>query len=175
MCFIIAVAYLNTYLNTNSKESFHSGKQTYILLGDSILNNNAYVNDGKSVENLLYERTNGKTICLAKDNSKIIHIYSQLEAIPESLNNNFTTIFLSVGGNDILSFLEEQEKNVKKSNKNNAIDSIFDSYKNLIKSIQSTIPNANLVLLDIYFPIKWNIRNSILILRIGIINFILMR
>ena len=149
MCFIFAVSYLNTYLNKKCKESFHSGKQTFILLGDSILKNNAYVNDGKSVEELLQEGTNGKTICLAKDNSKINNIYSQVENIPTPLNNNFTTIFLSAGGNDILSHYVEQENNVKNTV---ILDTMFDSYKKLIESIQTKIPNASLVLLDIYYP-----------------------
>jgi hypothetical protein len=154
--FIFAVSYLNTYLNIKYKESFHSDKQSFILLGDSILKNNAYVNDGKSVEELLQEVTNGKTICLAKDNSKINNIYSQVDNIPQQLNNNFTTIFLSAGGNDILShFPLEKENNVKNID---ILDTIFDCYKKLIESIQIRIPNANLVLLDIYYPnnVKYN-------------------
>jgi hypothetical protein len=149
MCFIFAVSYLNTYLNSIFKESFHSGKQTFVLLGDSILKNNAYVTDGKSVEELLQERTNGKTLCLAKDNSKIINIYSQIDNIPDELNNNFTTIFLSAGGNDILSHFVEQENNVKNTT---VLDTMFESYKKLIESIHTKIPNASIVLLDIYYP-----------------------
>jgi hypothetical protein len=153
MCFIFAVSYLNTYLNTHLnikyKESFDSGKQSFILLGDSILKNNAYVDNGKSVEELLKEGTNGKTMCLAQDNSKINNIYSQLENIPEQLNNNFTTIFLSAGGNDILFYYVEQENNIKNID---ILDTMFDSYKKLIESIQTKIPNASMVLLDIYYP-----------------------
>lgn len=149
ICFIFAVSYLNTYLNSKCKESFHSGKQSFILLGDSILKNNAYVTDGKSVEELLKERTNGKTICLAKDNSKINNVYSQIEDIPEPLNNNFTTIFLSAGGNDILSYYQDQENDVKNTD---ILDKMFESYKKLIENIQNKIPNSSLVLLDIYYP-----------------------
>ena len=149
ICFILAVSYLNTYLNNKCKESFHSGKQSFVLLGDSILKNNAYVTDGKSVEELLKEWTDGKTICLAKDNSKINNIYSQIEDIPEPLNNNFTTIFLSAGGNDILSYYQDQENDVKNTD---ILDKMFESYKKLIENIQSKIPNSSLVLLDIYYP-----------------------
>ena len=149
ICFIFAVSYLNTYLNSKCKESFHSGKQSFVLLGDSILKNNAYVTDGKSVEELLKERTDGKTICLAKDNSKINNVYSQIEDIPEPLNNNFTTIFLSAGGNDILSYYQDQENDVKNTD---ILDKMFESYKKLIENIQNKIPNSSLVLLDIYYP-----------------------
>ena len=50
--FIILMAYWNTY---NFKEGFNNNR-TYVLMGDSILKNNAYVSDGKSVESLVIER-----------------------------------------------------------------------------------------------------------------------
>jgi len=150
--FIFFISYLNTYINL--KESFHSEKQTFILLGDSILKNNEYVTDKKSVEYLLKEKTNGKTICLAKDNSKVSNIYNQLDTIPENLNHNYTTIFLSVGGNDILSIidLEKEEKNIIKNP--TILDAIFDSYTNLINNIQMKFPNVSLILVDIYYPMN---------------------
>jgi hypothetical protein len=69
LCFIIAVSYFNTYMNTYNKP-FNSNKQSLILLGDNILKNDAYVSDVKSVDILLKERTNEKSICLARDDSK---------------------------------------------------------------------------------------------------------
>jgi hypothetical protein len=148
LCFIIAVSYLNTYLNT-FKEPFNSDKQTFVLLGDSILKNNAYVSDGKSVDILLKERTNGKSFCLAMDNSKIADINSQIQQIPETLNNNFTTIFLSAGGNDILTYYVDQENDVTNSS---ILESMFVEYKKLIEIIRAKLPNANIVVLDIYYP-----------------------
>ncbi len=148
VCFIIAVSYFNTYMSTY-KESFNSIKQSFILLGDSILKNDAYVSDGKSVELLLKERTNEKSICLARDNSKIVDVYSQVENIPNELNTNYTTIFLSAGGNDILNHYVEQENTPKDSS---ILKTIFSAYKKLIKSIRNKLPNANIVLLDIYYP-----------------------
>ena len=59
LCFIVAVSYFNTYMSTYN-EGFNSNKQTFILLGDSILKNDAYVSDGESVDDLLKERTNNK-------------------------------------------------------------------------------------------------------------------
>jgi len=153
--FIFAITYLNIRFNNKWKESFHSGKQTFILLGDSILNNNLYVSDGKSVENLLYDKTNGNTICLAKDNTKINHIYTQIDSIPIHCNHPLTTIFLSIGGNDILSNINISSERKEDENKDftKILNNIFKSYKELIEGIQSQFPNANLILLDIYYPI----------------------
>ena len=148
LCFIIAVSYFNTYMNSY-KESFNSDKQNFILLGDSILKNDAYVSDGKSVEELLVERTNGKTTCLAIDHSKIVDIYSQVDKIPKELNTSQTTVFLSAGGNDILTHYVDQGND---STDTSILGTMFAAYKKLIKSIQKKLPNANIVLLDIYYP-----------------------
>jgi hypothetical protein len=78
-------------------EPFNSNKQTFVLLGDSILKNDAYVSDGKSVDYLLSERTNGKTIALALDHSKIVDVFDQISDIPDTANNKLTTVFLSAG------------------------------------------------------------------------------
>jgi hypothetical protein len=146
--FIIGVSYFNTYLNSY-RESFNSNKQTFILLGDSILKNDAYVSNGKSVDDLLKERTNGKSMCLARDHSKIVDIYGQVEKVPNDLNNHFTTVFLSAGGNDILTHYVDQENDAT----NTAIlDPLFTSYEKLVQSVKNKLPNSNVVLLDIYYP-----------------------
>jgi hypothetical protein len=146
--FIIAVSYYNTYVNTFI-ETFNPDKQSFILLGDSILKNNAYVSDGKSVDILLEEKTNGKTICLAVDHSKINDIYEQVFKIPDDLNKPTTTIFLSAGGNDILSYYVDREND---STDTSAITTFFSAYDKLINSIQKKLQNASIVLLDIYYP-----------------------
>ena len=151
ICFIIAVSYWTTYASSKYElvESFNSDKQSFLLLGDSILKNDAYVSDGKSVDQLLIERTNGKTTCLAVDHSKIVDIYSQVDKIPDNLNSNLTTVFLSAGGNDILTHYVDQGND---STDTSILGTMFAAYKNLIKSIQKKLPNANIVLLDIYYP-----------------------
>lgn len=148
LCFIVAVSYFNTYM-CSYIESFNSDKQSFVLLGDSILKNDAYVSDGKSVENLLVEGTNNKTTCLAIDHSKIVDIYSQVDKIPQDLNSNSTTVFLSAGGNDILTHYVDQGND---STDTSILGTMFGSYKKLIKSIKKKLPNANIVLLDIYYP-----------------------
>ena len=149
ICFIIGVSYWNTYMSSKYIEQFNSDKQTFVLLGDSIFKNDAYVSDGKSVENLFVERTNNKTICLAIDDSKIVDIYSQVDKIPEDLNSNYTTVFLSAGGNDILTHYVEQENELSDTS---ILGTMFGAYKKLIKSIKNKLPKANIVVLDIYYP-----------------------
>ena len=146
--FIIAVSYYNTYVNS-IVESFNSNKQTFVLLGDSIIKNNAYVSQGKSIDILLQERTNGKSVCLAEDHSTIDDIYNQIKQVPGSLNASTTTIFLSAGGNDILSNYVDREKDVTDST---TINTIFTDYKKLINNIQTKFSKANIVLMDIYYP-----------------------
>jgi hypothetical protein len=148
LCFIIAVSYWTT-INSNYIETFNSDKQSIILLGDSIFHNDAYVSDGKSVNKTLLEITNGKTISLAADHSKIVDIYHQVLKIPDNLNSSSTTIFLSAGGNDILThYVDDNNDTTNRS----ILGTMFAAYKNLIKSIKNKIPDANIVLLDIYYP-----------------------
>jgi hypothetical protein len=94
------------------------------------------------------ERTDNKTHCYAVDNSTIIDVYKQLDNIPYNFNTSYNTLFLSIGGNDILQKCLENNENCNKSD----IVPMFSAYKNLIKSIQTKLPNANIILLDIYYP-----------------------
>jgi len=146
-CFIILMSYYNTY---NSVEGFTNiqNEKIYILLGDSILKNDAYVSDGKSVENLIVEK-NKNTHCFAKDHSKIVDIYSQIDKIPIELDSPNTLIVLSAGGNDILTHYVDQNQDITDTS---VLKPMFSSYKNIIKTIQTKLPNSKLFLLDIYYP-----------------------
>lgn len=145
MVFIIFTAYLKTHYY---KEAFNSNEKKYILLGDSILKNNSYVGKNKSVEDLLFER-NINVNCFAEDHSKIVDIYSQIDRISIDDNNSNTHIFLSGGGNDILSYYIDQKNT---SSDLSILYDMFTSYKNIIKTIRVKLPNAKLFLLDIYYP-----------------------
>jgi len=147
-CIIFAVSYYNTITNSHI-ESFNAEKQKFILLGDSIFKNDAYVSDGQSVDEILKNRTNGKTLCLAADHSKIVDVYEQIGNIPDSLNTNLTTVFLSVGGNDILTHYVDKEND----NTDTSILSVMlSSYKKVMQNIRDKLPKANIVVLDIYYP-----------------------
>jgi hypothetical protein len=136
--FIIIVSYWNTYV----KEGFNTDKQNFVLIGDSIFKNDAYVSNGKSVDELLIERTKGKTTCLAVDHSKIKDIYDQIDKIPEDLNTSSTTLFLSVGGNDILSYYVEKPNDISDTS---FLDTMLKSYQEVIKSIQKKFTNVNII------------------------------
>ena len=145
LIFIVSVSYYNSY---KFKEGFYVNNKTYILLGDSILKNDAYVSNGKSIEYLLVDK-NKNIHCYAKDNSKIVDIYSQISKIPIELNSPNTLVFISAGGNDILSHYVDQNQDITNTS---VLKTMFSAYKNLIKSIQNKIPKAKIILLDIYYP-----------------------
>jgi len=155
LCFIIiAVSTFTHYykyyvLREPFGNSNNKNVKTYILLGDSIIKNNSYVKNGKAIEDILNEKTNGNTHCYAKDDSTIVDIYSQLDSISSELNKGSTTIFLSAGGNDILNNYADKEVSIKDTKD---LDPIFNAYKTLIKSIQTKMNDSKLVLLDIYYP-----------------------
>lgn len=147
---IIAVSsFTHYYKYYVLREQFSNNDKTYILLGDSIIKNNSYVKNGKGIDDILNEKTNGNTYCYAKDNSTIVDIYSQIELISNELNKKTTTIFLSVGGNDILNNYRDKEVSIKDIK---ILDPIFNAYKKLFKSIQTKMNDSKLVLLDIYYP-----------------------
>ena len=143
-CFIVFMSYYNTYEGFTNTQS----EKTYILLGDSILKNDAYVSNGKSVENLIAER-NKNIHCFAEDHSKIVDIYSQIDKIPLEFNSPNTLIFLSAGGNDILTHYVDQNQDITNTS---VLKPMFSSYKHIIKTIQTKLPNAKIFLLDIYYP-----------------------
>jgi hypothetical protein len=129
--------------NTNKIDN-----RNIILIGDSILKNNAYVRDGNSIESLLNEKNN-KTLCLAQDHSTINDIFFQINKLPIELNVKNTYVFVSAGGNNILSHYVDQNQDITNTS---ILNPMFSAYKNLIKSIQTRLPEAKIILLDIYYP-----------------------
>ena len=150
VCFIIGMSYYNMMIEGFTKQPTNANAKTkaIVLLGDSILKNDAYVSDGKSVEHLVSER-NKRMYGFAQDNSKIVDVYTQINQIPYAMDSPDTYIFLSVGGNDILTHYVEQRNDV---NNTTILKTMFIAYKKVIKSIQTRLPKANLLLLDIYYP-----------------------
>jgi hypothetical protein len=153
-CFIVIMAYYNTYnaqLYKNIKDTFQTkdSKASVILLGDSILKNNSYVGNNQSVEHLLKAKSEDNCYNYAEDGAIIVDCYTQLDNINDTLNNANTTIYLSVGGNDIISYYIEQLNSTKNTH---VLIQMFNSYKKLVKSIQTKMNLAKLVLLDIYYP-----------------------
>jgi len=141
--------YGNPKFSPTLKEGLLSkSNKNIILLGDSILYNNSFVKKGNSVQDFLEKNKNkNKNITIynyAENEETINGIYQQLSKINSDLNSENTTLFLSVGGNDILQMF----------NTNATIKTLFESYKILIKAIKTKLPLTKLVLLNIYQPIK---------------------
>ena len=70
-----------------------------------------------------------------------------MKQIEPYLNSTTTIIFLSIGGNDILSHAQNNN-----NGDNKFLSTVFEEYKSLVKSIQIQLPKANIVLFDIYYP-----------------------
>jgi len=122
---------INEGFNTPSK---------IILIGDSIFQNENYVEEGESVENIL----GNKAVVLAKDDAKISDVYQQLNEILEEENTPSNYVFVSVGGNDLDYIYKDLEKKTK-------IETIFDNYIELIEKLDKT-KKTQTVLSTIYYP-----------------------
>ena len=131
------------------KENFDVVKANIVLLGDSILDNSRYVLSNKSVADVIKAGNIGETYCYARDGATLSDVYKQLEFIPKEIN---AYIFLSVGGNDILYHYEHCAHCLIDKNSDDFLNSTFDIYKDLVKSITIRCPNNKLYLLDIYYP-----------------------
>ena len=122
-------------------ESF-SSNTVVVLLGDSVLKNESYVKTGLSVSEYVKSQTSS-TYCYALNDSTIVDVYHQLGQIPLDYNDPNCSIFLSVGGNDILSnHIEDKE----------ALRPIFIAYTKLIRSIKTKMDKSKLFLVNIYYP-----------------------
>ena len=151
---ILAVSFYTQYkydsINTESFSNNNNNKNNIVLLGDSILKNNSYVKNGQSIEDILREKKGDNLYCLALNNSTIVDVYSQIDNIPLELNNENTIIFLSSGGNDILSqYVDKRDSDVSDSQ---VLNVIFIAYKKMVKSLQTKMNQSKIVLIDIYYP-----------------------
>ena len=121
------------------KELFGTNKKL-ILMGDSIFQNENYVDEGESIEYLLREYS----LVIAKDNAKILDVYDQLNFIPESENKETNVIVVSAGGNDL-------DYIYKDLGKDENLSVIFNNYKELIMEINKKT-KPQIVLSTIYYP-----------------------
>jgi hypothetical protein len=153
LIFIILVVSFYTqykYESINTETFSNNNKNSIVLLGDSILKNNSYVKNGQSIEDILRENKRDNLYCLALNNSTIVDVYSQIDSIPLELNNENTTIFLSSGGNDILSqYIDKHDSDVSDTH---VLNVIFIAYKKMVKSLHTKMNKVKIVLIDIYYP-----------------------
>ena len=131
-------------------EGMEQQLKTIVLMGDSIFKNNTYVKRGKSVEDILKTLYNGKIINLAKDDEVIKDIYTQINKLPIELNNTNTTIFVSIGGNDILNkYVYSETTDVNNFEKLNVI---YLNYKDALSKLREKFPNPKIMLSNLYYP-----------------------
>ena len=121
-----------------------TNNNTLILMGDSILNNANYVPEGTSVYAFLKQKVSN-VINVAKDGATINDLYTQLDKIPIELNNSQTYIFISAGGNNILS------NSTTKLNKYQIIQ-LFNTYIDFLKALRAKLSNVNINILNLYLP-----------------------
>jgi molybdopterin converting factor small subunit len=121
-----------------------TNNNTIILMGDSILNNANYVPEGTSVYAFLKQKVSN-VINVAKDGATINDLYTQLDKIPIELNNSQTYIFISAGGNNILS------NSTTKLNKDQIIQ-LFNTYIDFLKALRAKLSNVNINILNLYLP-----------------------
>lgn len=124
-------------------ESFENSS-TYILLGDSILNNSNYVKENENIESIFINQ-NENVINLAKDNANLYTMEFQLNELNDLSINPTDIIVLSVGGNDLLA--------------NRNINDLKIQYTSLLDQIKNTYPYNEIILLDIYYPDEKNYKN----------------
>ena len=146
--FILLSIIIIVHFFSTTREGFTTKPQTIILLGDSILKNDIYVE--LSVEDMLKKQVDCDIVSLARDKTTVVDVYKQIDNIHEGLNRPSTLIFLSVGGNDIIENYIDGPMDVTKNK--DYINKIFESYQLLIKSLQVKADKSRIFLLDIYYP-----------------------
>ena len=94
----------------------------------------------------------------AKDGAKIEDLNSQLQQCLKEIDDNNETLFISIGGNNILTFKPSKKENKNEEQKNigRFVDTIFGYYRNILKNYDF---KCNLVLCNIYVP--YSEKNSV--------------
>jgi lysophospholipase L1-like esterase len=139
---IIIIINCYLYWNTNMNIELFSNPiktESIILVGDSILKNNSYVLEEKSVEKLLSTKTDAHIYCFAVNDSIIKDAQEQVNILPQHLNEPSTCIFLSIGGNDILKGIDP-------------VSSIFRQYMDLVDLMKERMDKTKIVLINLYYP-----------------------
>jgi len=125
-------------------QGFTTMPKTIIVLGDSILKNNNYVPQDKSIEFLLTKnnKPTNKLLFLAQDDSHISDLEEQLSGIVEKN----TYIIISIGGNDMLQYVYKESLN------SSIVNTLFKKYTQAINTIINKHKPSRVYLLNLYFP-----------------------
>lgn len=146
---LLFILYLNMF---SLREGFQNKSKQIILLGDSIFDNEKYVPENKSIESLLKERIGSVTV-VAKTGSRVTNMDGQFNKIIKNdhFNSKDVYMFISVGGNDILTDRWPGLDSVGYSSEKN-LERLFKNYTDNVLRIKNKFPEANIILSTIYFP-----------------------
>jgi hypothetical protein len=150
-CVAVGFAVHNWFVADPFQEGL-AEKKNLFLIGDSMLNNQLYVPDGDSVYHKVREQTRNTVHLLAKDDAVITEMYSQLHKIPPHFNDSATYVCVSAGGNDLLGMQSLIYTNSFKKDSQEEMDDIFKEYTKFISAIKMRLPDATLLLLNLYYP-----------------------
>ena len=127
-----------------------------ILLGDSILANEFYVDKGSSVYDILKNKYHN-TLTFAKDNATIQDITYQFNSLPKNIiNKKNIIIIISIGANDILknySALQLHSDSISPVENASDLKIIFNKYSKSINYIRTKC-NCKIILCNIYYPLS---------------------
>ena len=160
--------------NNNNNNNKDDNKDNIILLGDSILANDYYVNDhNNSVCGLITKKFHNKynVFCFAEDNAFIDDVYYQVDNLEKIIASTKTPSFgdatpnkniivLSIGGNNIIRLINDIYDNINNDINDGINDNINDDnvlkhlkieYQKLISYIIKKFPNDILIITDIYY------------------------
>jgi len=154
-CVAIGMAVHNWFVPDPRSESIKEGldqPKNLFLIGDSMLNNQLYVADGDSVYHKLRDQTKARVHLLAKDDAVITEMYSQLHKIPPRFDNENTFVCVSAGGNNLLNMQSLIYTTSFKADSREETDFIFKEYTKFISAIKMRLPDATLLLLNLYYP-----------------------
>lgn len=141
---LMTLAFNNRFVDTFTNKGIN-----VVLIGDSMLNNSAYVSANESIPDMLSKDLAGNTVYnFAKDEATINDCYTQLDKISTDLNTSNTFIVVSCGGNNILN-----DRKMGRDSKT-FISNLFNEYSELLKSISTRASNASLHVLNLYTPVN---------------------
>ena len=152
----LAIFFITTLIRL-SRSSFTKNiesmvtKRNIVVLGNSVFDNRSYVSTTSSIPYLLNEHEYLNAQVYAMDGAKIENINKQLQQSLKAINNIHQTLFISVGGNEILTYKEKENANKNEEKKQiiKFIDDIFGDYRNVLKNYEF---KCNVVLCNIYIP-----------------------
>lgn len=116
------------------------------FLGDSIFEHSLYMN----LEDTLISKLNASdTEMVAEDNARIKDVYTQFDSIKHKIKSNDDILFLSVGGNDMI---EEIMNNDGKKNNDEKLNEIIKQHKRLVNYIRTYNQTITLYVCTVYKP-----------------------